>query len=260
MKTQIFSLFSGSSGNCTLVRHGDTELLIDAGVSCRAICSSLRAVGSAPENISAIFVTHEHIDHVRGLDVFCKNRKIPVHITRPSAGNLPYVAGAALCDCFVMHDILFSENIGDDINIYSFATSHDSACSVGYRIDFADTGESFALATDTGYVTDGMRAAMSDVNYCVLEANYDESMLMCGSYPYPLKRRILSSSGHLSNDDSADFAAELEASGTKGIMLAHLSRENNYPPLAEKTVAAKLFGEARLTVAAPSEPVLLAEF
>ena len=242
------------------MRHGDTELLIDAGVSCRAICASLRAVGSAPENISAIFVTHEHIDHVRGLDVFCKSRKIPVHITRPSAGNLPYVAGAALCDCFAMHDILFSENIGDDINIYSFATSHDSACSVGYRIDFADTGESFALATDTGYVTDGMRAAMSDVNYCVLEANYDESMLMCGSYPYPLKRRILSSSGHLSNDDSADFAAELEASGTKGIMLAHLSRENNYPPLAEKTVAAKLFGEARLTVAAPSEPVLLAEF
>ena len=242
------------------MRHGSTELLIDAGVSCRAICASLRAVGSAPENISAIFVTHEHIDHVRGLDVFCKSRKIPVHITRPSAGNLPYVAGAALCDCFVMHDILFSENIGDDINIYSFATSHDSACSVGYRIDFADTGESFALATDTGYVTDGMRAAMSDVNYCVLEANYDESLLMCGSYPYPLKRRILSSSGHLSNDDSADFAAELEASGTKGIMLAHLSRENNYPPLAEKTVAAKLFGEARLTVATPSEPVLLAEF
>ena len=201
MKTQIFSLFSGSSGNCTLVRHGDTELLIYAGVSCRAICASLRAVGSAPENISAIFVTHEHIDHVRGLDVFCKSRKIPVHITRPSAGNLPYVAGAALCDCFVMHDILFSENIGDDINICSFVTSHDSACSVGYRIDFADTGESFALATDTGYVTDGMRAAMSDVNYCVLEANYDESMLMCGSYPYPLKRRILSSSGHLSNDD-----------------------------------------------------------
>ena len=260
MKTQIFSLFSGSGGNCTLVRHGGTELLIDAGVSCRAICASLRAVGSAPENISAIFITHEHIDHVRGLDVFCKRRKVPVHITRPSAENLPYVAGAALCDCFKTHDILFSENIGDDINIYSFVTSHDSACSVGYRLDFADTGESFALATDTGYVTDGMRTAMSGVDYCVLEANYDESMLMCGSYPYPLKRRILSSSGHLSNDGSADFAAELEASGTKGIMLAHLSRENNYPPLAEKTVAEKLCGEARLAVAAPSDPVLLAEF
>ena len=260
MKTQIFSLFSGSSGNCTLVRHGGTDLLIDAGVSCRAICSSLRAVGSAPENISAIFVTHEHIDHVRGLDVFCKNRKIPVHITRPSAENLPYAAGTALCDCFVMHNILFSENVGDDISIHSFAVSHDSVCSVGYRLDFADTGESFALATDTGYVTDGMCSAMCGADYCVLEANYDESMLMCGPYPYPLKRRILSSSGHLSNIDSADFAAELEASGTKGIMLAHLSRENNYPPLAERTVAAKLCGEARLTVAAPSEPVLLAEF
>lgn len=260
MKTQIYSLFSGSSGNCTLVRHGKTELLIDAGVSARAICASLRAVGSAPENISAIFITHEHIDHVRGLDVFCKSRKIPVHITLPSAENMPYVPCAVLSDCFVKHDILFSENIGNDINIYSFATSHDSACSVGYRLNFADTGESFSIATDTGYVTDGMRRAMAGTDYCVLEANYDEAMLMCGSYPYPLKRRILSSAGHLSNDDSAAFAAELEESGTKGIMLAHLSRENNYPPLAEKTVASKLCGEARLTVCAPSEPVLLAEF
>lgn len=257
METQIISLFSGSSGNCTLVRHGSTELLIDAGVSSRALCAALRAVGSAPENINAIFITHEHIDHVRGLNVFCKSRRIPVHITRSSAENLPYVAGEALKNCFVMHDILFSENIGDDIKIYSFATSHDSACSVGYRLDFSDTGESLAIATDTGYVTDGMRSAMLGARYCILEANYDEAMLMCGAYAYPLKRRILSSTGHLSNSDSADFAAELEASGAKSIMLAHLSRENNYQPLALETVTAKLCGKARIIAAEPCEPVLL---
>ena len=260
MKTVIYSLFSGSGGNAYLLRHGETDILIDAGVSSRALCAALRAAGSAPEKISAVFITHEHIDHVRALDVFCKSVKAPVYIPAPCADNMPYFPGAALSALMSRNDILFSANAGDDISVHSFTTSHDSAASVGYRFDFADTGDSFAIATDTGYVTSGMRENMAGVRAAVIESNYDEAMLMCGSYPYPLKRRILSSTGHLSNDESALFAAELEHSGTEYIMLAHLSRENNYPPLAEKTVASKLCGGARLCVAAPCEPVILAEF
>lgn len=260
METVIYSLFSGSGGNAYLLRHKGTDILIDAGVNSRALCAALRSVGSSPENLSAIFITHEHIDHVRALDVFCKSVKIPVHIPDICANNMPYFPGIALSSLFCRHDIIFSENIGENIAVHSFAVSHDSAAGVGYRFDFTDTGDSFAIATDTGYVTPGMHEYMAGVHTAVIEANYDEAMLMCGAYPYPLKKRILSSCGHLSNEASALFAAELEESGTKYITLAHLSRENNYPPLAEKTVAAKLCGKARLCIAAPSEPVLLAEF
>lgn len=258
MTTVLYSLFSGSGGNATYLRHGNTEILIDMGMSARAICTALTEIHSAPERISAVFITHEHIDHVRGLDVFCKKYAVPVHIVRKSADNLPYCPGKALSDCFSLHETLFEETVGN-IAVRSFATSHDSASAVGYRFDFLGTGVSAALATDTGEVTAGMREEMTGARACVLECNHDVGMLQCGPYPYPLKRRILSRTGHLSGEDCAAFAAELEASGTKHLLLAHLSKENNTPSLAEKTVSSALTGGMAVRVAEPDRPVLLWE-
>lgn len=258
MTTVLYSLFSGSSGNCTYLRHGNTEILIDMGVSARAVCTALAEIHSAPERISAVFITHEHIDHVRGLDVFCKKYAIPVHIVQKSADRMPYCPGKALADCFVPHEPLYTETVGN-IAVRSFVTSHDSAAAVGYRFDFLGTGASAALATDTGTVTEGMRAEMTGARACVLECNHDVRMLENGPYPYVLKRRILAPTGHLSGEDCAAFAAELEAAGTKHLLLAHLSKENNTPLLAEKTVTSVLSGGMAVRVAEPDRPVLLWE-
>ena len=226
---EFYTLASGSSGNCSLVCAGDTLLLIDAGISCRRIEQSLRALGRTLGDLTAVFITHEHADHVGGLATLSKKSAAPVYVTRGVSHILtcPVVA-------FTAGDTL--EFAG--CTVRSFSTSHDAVDPVGYRVDAADG--SLGILTDTGFVTDAAREVLAGVDTLLLEANHDVETLQYGPYPYFLKRRILGDEGHLSNDAAAEFARLAVQSGTRDILLAHLSKENNTPELAEYAVARAL--------------------
>lgn len=231
---RICTLFSGSGGNCTYIRIEDTEILIDAGKCARTLCSALREIGSDISRIGAIFITHEHTDHISSLEVLSKKHAIPIHITEASAKKFDRDIGAFIHKNLVRHEeIEFSVTL-DSLKISSFHTPHDSLMSVGYKIETIRDNIPYklAVATDIGYVTDNIRENLLGSYAVVLESNHDEQMLMRGPYPYDLKKRILSKGGHLSNKDSALLAAELAANGTKAFLLAHLSEENNTPELA----------------------------
>ncbi len=255
-----YTLYSGSSGNCIYVKTEDAEILFDAGVSARAVEKGLNAVGSSLSNIRAIFVTHEHSDHIKGLEVIAKKHHIPTHMTNPSARALIRTPDAALLNDLYLHPSVFSVKFGNT-TVRSFATPHDSAASVGYTVEYKQNGatEKFGLATDIGHITEEITQAMIGSESVVIEANHDINMLLSGPYPYHLKLRILSDRGHLSNEKCADFAKFLASNGTKNFVLAHLSKENNFAPIAEATVRNALsdFEDIHLAVALPSTPVLV---
>lgn len=246
-------LFSGSSGNCVYVQYNNEEILIDAGVSFKRICTALSSVGTDISRISAVLTTHEHCDHVQGLPVLSRHTDIPIFINRRSASYFDepldelYSGHARICDP------------GDSITFKSFevnvfATPHDSMGSCGYHFTFSD-GTRFALATDMGNITPEIASYLLGCKSVVIESNHDVKMLKCGPYPYILKKRILSDHGHLSNDDCAAFLPKLVDMGAEKIILAHLSKENNTPELCYKTNASSLAeagftpNDVRLTVA-----------
>ena len=213
---KIVSLYSGSTGNATLVISKNSSILIDAGKSARSLCAAIKSAGWDVDKIDAIFITHEHTDHVSALEVLAKKHKIPVHMTDGSARRARIIPGSPLALSTVVHSPRFSVEL-DGMSVHSFCTSHDSAMSVGYRVDISDGEEnfSFGLATDTGFVTDDMKSSLEGCSAVLLESNHDEDMLRFGPYPAELKRRIFSKTGHLSNRDCASFAAELAKKGTK---------------------------------------------
>ena len=229
----ITSLYSGSKGNSVLIESEKAKILIDAGKSARALCIALDTVGVSIDEIDAIFITHEHRDHISALEILLKYHKIPVHIVSASARKLLLKGLSVYEDIICTHTPIFSLEIGD-MRVTSFPTPHDSEFSVGYTIEIGD--KRIGYATDIGYITNEIRSALSGCESIVLECNHDEEMLMNGPYPYDLKLRIRSNRGHLSNSDCADFASELCFVGTKNILLAHLSEENNDPTLAFDTV------------------------
>ena len=259
MSYTLTTLYSGSGGNSTLISSGDTSILIDAGKSARTLCAALRNVGSDIKNINAIFITHEHCDHISALETLAKNYEIPIHMTEASARKFDRHPDSPVHARLVRHETAFCENIGD-MRVTSFKTPHDSAMSVGYRIEFpsADGTCALGVATDIGYITKGIAKGLMGCEAVVLEANHDEQMLEDGPYPYYLKLRIRSNKGHLSNGASADFAAELAKNGTKSFILAHLSKENNLPELAFDAVHSAVSDPSvRICVAAADEPTEL---
>jgi phosphoribosyl 1,2-cyclic phosphodiesterase len=177
-------------------------------------------------------LTHEHTDHISALPVFLKKHPLPVHLPIGCAWKLEGDPNVA--PLLVKHTPIYSEQIGE-ITIHAFPTPHDSQASAGFRIEIA-TSEGGVLrlgyATDIGYVSGDVREGLLGCEAVVLESNHDVEMLKTGPYPYVLKQRIASRHGHLSNVDSAAFAAELCECGTRALLLAHLSRENNTPELA----------------------------
>ena len=228
----ICTLASSSSGNCTIVSQGNTHLLIDAGISLRRIKDGLKRVGLSPDDLAGVLVTHEHSDHINGIEMLIKYHMTPVFTSRgagsgvcaaiPEAG--PYV------NCF---ETGVAFKLGD-ITVSSFITPHDTAESVGYCL--LANGKTLVYVTDLGCVTDEVLAAASGADIAIIESNHDSDMLRSGPYPPYLKRRIQSNYGHLSNSDSGVFAARLALSGTRYLQLSHLSRENNTPGLALRTV------------------------
>lgn len=253
-------LFSGSSGNCSLVKNnicaGGGALLVDAGVSCRSILAALDQADILPRQLSGILVTHEHIDHIKGLAVLTRRFKIPVYA---SVEVLEYLQdGNYISPECPMYEISSPMEIGGML-VTPFDTPHDSVHSLGFRIDTAE-GISIGIATDLGAVTDQVKAGLTGCDLAVLESNYDNSMLACSSYPYYLKRRIQSKQGHLDNLDCAEELAELIRQGTKRFILCHLSKENNFPELALQTVYGRMAqegisaGDFELLAARRSEP------
>ncbi len=260
----VYTLYSGSSGNAVYFNLCGHEFLIDAGKSARSLCRSLCDIGADIENIEAIFITHEHTDHIGALGVLTKKHHIPVHVCGRSAAKLKKISDdSALHGCLVEHPPIYEETLGD-VRICSFVTPHDSMGSVGYRIEYTEDngGEkvrrAVGLATDIGHVDESIRGGLTGCRDVIIESNHDIDMLMCGPYPELLKMRIMSPRGHLSNSDCAAFAAELSGSGTKNILLAHLSEENNEPDLAlSETVAAVADDGVKVAVADRENPVRL---
>ena len=256
---RIVTLYSGSGGNCTYIKFLDTAILIDAGKSARTLCNSLREIGSDIGEIDAIFITHDHHDHVSALEVLAKKNNVPIHMTERSAVIFDRDPAAPIHSRLIRHDPLFSVEVGR-FTVTSFCTPHDSRMSVGYRIAFSFEGEEYAvgLATDIGYVSEEIREGLRGCLAVVLESNHDEMMLMEGPYPYDLKKRIRSRRGHLSNRESASFAAELAQTGTRAFLLAHLSEENNEPELALDEAQSALSGlGCTVLVATPDLPMEL---
>ena len=255
-----YTLYSGSSGNCVYVKTPDTEILFDAGVSARAVEKGLNAVNSTLSRIRAIFVTHEHSDHTKALEVISKKHHIPTHMITASARALIRNPEASLLNDLYLHTSEFSVKFGST-TVRSFTTPHDSAAAVGYTVEYETNGktEKFGLATDIGHITDRLTTSLLGSDAVVIEANHDVNMLFSGPYPYHLKLRIRSEKGHLSNEDCAKLARFLAENGTRHFVLAHLSKENNFAPIAENTVRTALtdFDDICLSVASQDEPVLV---
>ena len=250
-------LFSGSSGNCTYIKYGDDEILVDAGVSCKQIQTALQSIGSDLSRIKGILITHEHIDHIKGLEMISKKYCIPVYINRNSLDGIEKETTRIMVSAFAeIKNAGDSADIGE-IHADIFKTPHDACGSVGFRFTFSD-GLTLGYATDIGYITKGIASSLFGCNSVILESNHDISMLKNGSYPYHLKARIMSDKGHLSNVSCAQFLPYLYEHGTKKVVLAHLSEHNNTPILAynENLEAIKKAGidpsEFKLTVAKKS--------
>lgn len=250
--TTFCTLASGSSGNAALLSCGTTHLLIDMGISCRRICRSLAEMDLTPGDLSAILITHEHADHISGLATYIKKYHTPILCTPGTARQLQYrLAGIGL----LLRPLSMGQPVSwDDLEITPYPTSHDCRESAAYRIDTPDG--SLGYLTDTGVVEEETRQGLLGADLLVLESNHDVDMLLSGPYPYPLKRRVIGNEGHLSNADAAAFAADSARRGTRSIILAHLSAENNTPQLALDTVGRALEAAAytgELSVAPRSE-------
>lgn len=247
------TLFSGSTGNCTYVGTSKKGILIDAGASGSSILSALAERGITEESIAAICVTHEHIDHIKGLSPLLKKLRIPL-IASPDTLKALEEKGKIPKDTTVIET---TQDVLDmcDIGIKRFAISHDCTGASGYTF-FLPQDTKIAVCTDTGIVTDEIRQNIKGSDLCLLESNHDLKMLKNGPYPPELKLRIMSDFGHLSNNACAAELPELLKCGTKRFVLGHLSQHNNTPNMAKAsaknaftTIEAKENEDYILTVA-----------
>lgn len=245
----ICSLASGSSGNALVFSCGSTHILLDAGISCLRIKKGLAELGLTPEELSAVLITHPHSDHVGGLATFCKQYRAPVYASLAAAETMALQIPSLLPNlrCFAAGDAF---EVGETL-VQSFPTRHDAPGSVDYRID--GEGCSFGALTDTGVIPEEAAKLLPGVDTLLLESNHDVGMVQTGPYPYHLKQRILGDRGHLSNETAAAFAAEAVARGTRQIVLAHLSQDNNTPARAEAASRGTLAGKGELYIAPRGE-------
>ena len=234
---QVHVLASGSRGNAIFLRLGNTNILIDAGISTRRIKNALSEVGMNIQDLQGILITHEHRDHIAGLPTLMKKYGIPVY-ARPAAWQAMYCRHLLPDECCCT---LTDELTINDVTVRPFSTSHDAADPVGFNLFYEDI--KLSVATDLGFVTDTVKEALALADVMILEANHDLDMLRKGSYPWPLKRRIMSNKGHLSNTDAGWTLARLPHKQRIQVFLAHLSQENNTPSLAKQTVMDILQGE-----------------
>lgn len=230
--TTVHTLASGSSGNALLYSHEDRHILIDAGISCRRITTALKTLGLTLADLDGVLITHCHSDHISGLQTMLKNSTFPIFGSGRTCRELDFRFAGIRSR---LEELPMMEPVSMQFcSVTAFPTSHDCPGSCCYRLDSADG--SFGVLTDTGYVTPQAQEVLSGVDLALLETNHDVDAVHSSFYPYHLKVRILGREGHLCNEDAARFAAELAKSGTRELILAHLSEENNSPGMAQHAV------------------------
>lgn len=228
-------LGSGSKGNCTLVVSGRTKVLIDNGFSGKELIRRLQVIGVEPESLSALVVTHEHTDHVKGIGVLARKFHLPIYANEATykaaeinLGHLPVRKEFATGEAFEI----------EELHIHPFAVSHDSADPVGFVL--GDGEQRLGYCTDTGTITRLIRHHLRACRALILEANHDVQMLRQGPYPLRLQQRVLSNQGHLANTDSLGFAEQLVDESLQCLVLAHLSEINNRPELVVEEARRRL--------------------
>lgn len=232
---RMMTIASGSSGNCIYVGSEETHILIDAGITRKKIEEGLHSANLSLKDISAVFVTHEHSDHIKGLGVMSRKDNIPVYSTK---GTIDGILGTSTLG--ELNSDLFcpmereSDIVVGDLCIHNFKVSHDANDPVAYTVSCGE--KKAGIVTDLGYYDDYIVDNLKGADMMVVEANHDVNLLQVGSYPYYLKQRILGKKGHLSNESSGQLINSLLHDNIKKILLGHLSKENNYDKLAYETV------------------------
>ena len=237
---KFISFGSGSSGNCYYLGTASDGLMIDIGVGIRTLKKYCKDYGIQLSSIRHLLITHDHADHIKSVGSFSYEYKVPVYATEMVHHGIDhnYCIQRKVADEMKMKlEVNKPIQLGDFF-VRPFAVPHDATENVGYEITVE--GIVFVIITDVGTITDEIRQCISRANYLVIEANHDEEMLKNGPYPEYLKKRILSASGHLSNNDCGKALAENMTENLKHVWLCHLSEENNHPELARKTVEAIL--------------------
>lgn len=235
MKIKFISLASGSSGNCYYLGTEKYGILIDAGIGIRTIKKNLKDINISLDTIRAVFVTHDHADHIKAVGHLGEKYNIPIYTTHKVHEGIKksYCMNEKLSTS--IHYIEKGETmIIEDFSIYAFEVPHDGTDNVGYSVCVEE--KTFSFLTDLGHITPTAAENIRKANYLILEANYDEEMLKMGPYPQYLKERISGPNGHLSNSAAASFLAENFNENIKYIWLCHLSKDNNHPELAFKTM------------------------
>lgn len=233
MKIKFCSLSSGSSGNCQYIETKNSRILIDAGFSGKRIEALLKSIDVEPSSIDAILVTHEHIDHVKGVGVLSRRYGIDIHANE----NTWKAMTPIINDVKDTHTKVFQSNKVfqlQDLHILPFKISHDAVEPVGYIIYYRN--KKISIVTDTGWVNDNTKNLLKDSNLFFMESNHDVRMLREGSYPWHLKKRIMSTKGHLSNYDAGMILGDILSGFGETVLLAHLSKDNNRPEIAYNTV------------------------
>lgn len=236
MKIKV--LASGSKGNATYLEYQGTKVLIDLGINYTQLQKELEMMQETPSSVEGILLTHMHSDHTKGIVSFIKktNKKVfvPVEIKAELKGIIPE---ENICILEKMSQI-------GSLNIELIKTSHDAVGSVGYKIEAGNT--KIVYITDTGYVNERYFKILANADIYVIESNHDEKMLMEGPYPYYLKQRVLSDTGHLSNHTTATYLSKWIGDKTKYVILAHLSENNNTEEIAYQTVHDELEKNGKL--------------
>lgn len=235
---KVITLASGSKGNCTYIQTDKVKVLVDAGVNLGEIENKLNMLDVNPKDISCIFVTHEHSDHIKSVGAFArKNGSMVIanekewEVLEDKLGKLKTTQKVSYSSPAFMVE---------DLKVRAYKLSHDSYTCFGYS--FSNNQNKIAIATDLGYAPTNVVDELKGSDLVILEANHDEKLLLNNpKYSISLKKRILSKKGHLSNVTSSNVISQLVGTGTKQIVLAHLSEENNTPTLAYNTVKNELY-------------------
>ena len=230
------SLYSGSSGNCSLVQTDTTKILIDAGESTKKITEALNSINVDPKDINGIIITHEDSDHIKGLGNFSKKYNTPVYANKETWDAMPKQK-EKIEEENINYFTFENFNIGD-VKIKAFPIPHDAANPCGFNL--YHKRKKMSIVTDVGHMNKEIISNLEKSSFLLLESNYEPEVLKCSPYPYLLKQRIQGPNGHLSNIDAGKTISYLSNYGLKNVMLGHLSKENNFPELAYKTVLNEL--------------------
>jgi len=236
MGVTVSVLASGSRGNCALVATTRTRVLVDTGISCRQTFKRLKQAGEDPRALSAIVITHEHSDHVYGLNVLARKLEIPVFINAATHAAWERVLGDSSQEkpALERRETFDSGRrfVIGDIEIFPFTIPHDAADPVGFTL--RGEGVKIAFATDLGYLPRNVCEHLRGCDVIVIESNHDVEMLRVGPYPWSVKQRVMSRVGHLSNETLAQFFSNDYDGSASFLVLAHLSEQNNHPALARR--------------------------